>query len=51
VYALLVIVAGFPVLIAGITVQLTVLGVLGFLLACAGAYVFPGSRRWQGWPK
>jgi hypothetical protein len=51
VYGLLVVVAGFAVLIAGITAQLTVLGVLGFLLACAGAYVFPGSHRWQGWPK
>ena len=51
VYGLLAVVAGFAVLIAGITAQLTVLGVLGFLLACAGAYAYFGGRRWPGRPK
>lgn len=51
VYGVLAIVAGFAVLIAGITAQLTVLGVVGFLLGGAGAYVFLGGYRWQGRPK
>jgi uncharacterized membrane protein HdeD (DUF308 family) len=51
VYGLLAVVAGFAVLVAGVTAQLTVVGVLGFLLVCAGAYIFLGGYRWQGWPK
>ncbi|WP_236777395.1 hypothetical protein [Arthrobacter crystallopoietes] len=41
VYGFLIIVAGFAVVavVAGIIAQLTVLGVLGFLLAGTGAYM------------
>lgn len=40
IYGLLTIVAGFALVIAGISTQLTVLGVIGFLAAGAGAYLF-----------
>lgn len=51
VYAVLAVVAGFAVLIAGVIIQLTVLGIMGFLLACAGVYVLLDGHSWQGRPK
>jgi hypothetical protein len=42
---LLTIVAGFALVIAGISTQLTVLGVTGFLAAGAGAYLFLSGLR------
>jgi hypothetical protein len=51
VYGLLIIAAGFPLLIAGIRTDLTVLGILGFLAAGAGAYLIssgPGESRSPG---
>lgn len=44
VYGLLIIVAGFALVITGISTQLIVLGVIGFLAAGAGAYLFLSGR-------
>lgn len=44
VYGLLTILAGFGLITAGISMQATFLGVMGFLLAGAGAYLF-----FSGW--
>lgn len=44
VYGMLTILAGFGLIIAGISMQLTILGVMGFLAAGAGAYLF-----FSGW--
>jgi Protein of unknown function (DUF3040) len=52
VYGLLAVVAGFAVIIAGVATQLTVLGVVGFLLAGTGAYLFIDAtlrpKPWAG---
>src|SRR4051812_27369630 len=40
VYGLLIVVTGLAVVITGVATQLTVLGVVGFLLAGTGAYLF-----------
>lgn len=45
VLAILVVVAGFALVIAGIITQITFVGVIGFLLMCAGAYRFLGGVR------
>ena len=44
VYGLLIIVAGFALVIVGISIQLIILGVMGFLAAGAGAYLFLSGR-------
>ena len=45
VWGILATVAGFALVITGITAQITILGVIGFLLMCAGANWFLGGRR------
>jgi hypothetical protein len=43
VYGLLIIVAGFALLLTGISTGVLVLGIMGFLLAGTGAYLFSNS--------
>jgi uncharacterized membrane protein len=47
----LTVVVGFLVLVLGIALQLTVVGVAGFVLMCAGAYWYIGSRGPRGRPR
>lgn len=49
VYGLLVTIAGLALVILGISLQLTILGVVGFLAAGAGAYIFLDSFT-PHWP-
>jgi len=45
VWGILASVAGFALVISGIITQITLIGVIGFLLMCAGAYWFLGGLR------
>lgn len=45
IWGILAVVAGFALVITGIIAQVTILGVIGFLLMCAGANWFLGDLR------
>ncbi|WP_139005291.1 DUF3040 domain-containing protein [Arthrobacter crystallopoietes] len=49
VYGLLVTIAGLALVILGISLQLTIVGVMGFLASGAGAYIFLDSFS-PHWP-
>jgi hypothetical protein len=47
VYAILAALAGFALIIVGISTRLTVIGVVGFLLMGADVYWFLSGFRWR----